>query len=524
MPTHPTIESMQQHAAMQGGKCLSKEYWDDISRLMWMCAKGHVWESPWHVISRGAWCPGCAKEEAKEERKKARQEKYLEALQKYSNEKGGECLSNEFIDIFTKMQFRCSEGHLFETCFLNIKRKSWCPECYKNKIRKKQFEKIKKNAIEKEGECLSNEYKSKKTKTQFRCKEGHKWFTTPQSVINGYWCPECGKKKAIEHRKLKIDVFQKIAAERGGRLLSENYITSSLKLLWECSEGHQWCAAGNMVKFGNWCPYCAGQHKTIKDMQEIAAKHGGKCLSDEYINGITKLEWQCSEGHVWKATQVSVENNNNWCPTCGRISTSRKLFDNIETYKKIASERGGKLLSDTYNGCFEPLLWECEKGHQWYANGTLIKNHKSWCPYCRVDNAKTIKDMQELVAKRGGKCLSEKYVNNKTKLNWQCSEGHIWEATPNNIILNHWCPECRRKTIMEKQKDSIEIYRKIAIERGGKLLSDVYIRCDSPLLWECEKGHQWKAKPERVKNQQSWCPQCYNIKRKGKRSIEEKAL
>lgn len=53
--------------------------------------------------------------------------------------------------------------------------------------------------------------------------------------------------------------------------------------------------------------------------------------------------------------------------------------------------------------------------------------------------------MQELAKSRGGKCLSDKYINNRTKLRWQCNEGHIWKSTPNSIKNGSWCPICSRR-------------------------------------------------------------------------------
>ena len=47
------------------------------------------------------------------------------------------------------------------------------------------------------------------------------------------------------------------------------------------------------------------------------------------------------------------------------------------------------------------------------------------------------------------------------------------------------------------------------------------------LRWECNRGHRWRASPERVKGGRwrrgTWCPQCYNDRRRfrAKRSIEE---
>ena len=53
-------------------------------------------------------------------------------------------------------------------------------------------------------------------------------------------------------------------------------------------------------------------------MQQIARDRGGKCLSKEYINARTHLEWMCAEGHRWKATPDSVKNKSAWCEKCYR--------------------------------------------------------------------------------------------------------------------------------------------------------------------------------------------------------------
>ncbi|MDA2916404.1 zinc-ribbon domain-containing protein [Nitrospinae bacterium AH_259_B05_G02_I21] len=51
-----------------------------------------------------------------------------------------------------------------------------------------------------------------------------------------------------------------------------------------------------------------------------------------------------------------------------------------------------------------------------------------------------------MAEERGGKCLSDTYVDRSTKLPWQCGKEHIWEATPSNIInRKSWCPTCARE-------------------------------------------------------------------------------
>jgi len=44
-----------------------------------------------------------------------------------------------------------------------------------------------------------------------------------------------------------------------------------------------------------------GRRLTLEDQQKRAALKGGKCLSTEFINNATKMEWQCSLGHTWWA-------------------------------------------------------------------------------------------------------------------------------------------------------------------------------------------------------------------------------
>lgn len=54
---------------------------------------------------------------------------------------------------------------------------------------------------------------------------------------------------------------------------------------------------------------------------------------------------------------------------------------------------------------------------------------------------------------------------------------------------------------------------KIANERGGECLSDVYIDSQTHLMWKCAVGHVWRAKPNNIKNG-TWCPNC-KYKKKG---------
>jgi thiol-disulfide isomerase/thioredoxin len=234
-----------------------------------------------------------------------------------------------------------------------------------------KLKELQKIATVRGGQCLSESYISATKKIKWRCAKGHVWETIPGVVLRGGWCPYC----AGVH-KLSIPVMQKLAEKKGGKCLSTEYVDTTTKLSWRCREGHVWTSAPANIIAGNWCPYCAGNLKlTIEDMQSIAEKRGGKCLSNKYFNVDAKLEWQCRKGHVWKTTPNSIKSGN-WCPYC-----SRKAKHTIEEMYKIAEERGGKCLSIQYVNVFTKLKWRCGKGHVWEATPHHV-SLGTWCPYC----------------------------------------------------------------------------------------------------------------------------------------------
>jgi hypothetical protein len=308
-----------------------------------------------------------------------------------------------------------------------------------------------------------------------------------------------------------ITDMQEYASYHGGKCLSKEYIDLKSPMTWRCEKGHTWDTGFRIIQQGGWCPVCEKKQNNearLKELKLIAKERGGKCVSAEYTNSRAKLKFKCSEGHIWMMNSHSIKAGQ-WCPKCGIERRSEKRRNSIVIFQNIALKRGGKLLSENYKNGHSKLLWECSEGHQWYADGAMVLHAESWCPYC-AGLHKTIKDMQILAEKRGGKCLSAKYIDASTKLKWKCSKGHIWETAPYNILDNCWCPTCGTEIMKEKEKDDIEKYRKVATRNGGKLLSETYVNNRTPLLWECKKGH---ARPVNVFHAESWCPYCYgNVK------------
>ncbi len=277
-----------------------------------------------------------------------RQIYYFNILKEHVAKKRGKCLSDEYINNYTKLKFQCGEGHIWMIRPNTIISKGgWCLECKREEENRFYLNKLKIFMIEKGGKCLSDIYINNHTKLEFQCDKGHIWKAEPKAIINsGKWCQICN----IDNQRNNIDDIIEIAKNRGGKLLTKVYKNNRQKLEFECAEGHIWFVNYSNLKNGTWCSTCADlNHRlTYKErlnafnlIKKIVEEKGGKCLSvlEEYRNIISKLEFQCNKGHKWK-TSASCIKRNHWCSICGQ-SISEKIF-------RIIME---KVFNTTFSSC-----------------------------------------------------------------------------------------------------------------------------------------------------------------------------
>ena len=120
----------------------------------------------------------------------------------------------------------------------------------------------------------------------------------------------------------------------------------------------------------------------------------------------------------------------------------------LKKMRQLARTRGGLCLSDLYINSKSKLWWQCAKGHRWQATPFSVKIRKSWCPECANNVPHGIEKMQFLAHAKEGKCLSNEYINSKIPLRWQCKNGHRFRATADSVIQGSWCRKCIFKSIV----------------------------------------------------------------------------
>jgi len=495
---------LQEIAKSKGGAWVSGEFKGEKHRLTWRCANGHEWMAKPGMIRTGRWCPECSTGRGERQARVAFEHIFFAKFPRTKpdwllnsrgrkmeldgyNSKLGVAFEHQGEQHFEDNYFNLSKGSLRQrrqddavkrrlckqhgVALLSVPEigsrlkikdlesfiRKWANrnlahvkvnlakvdylEAYKDNEGPKVLRTLKSIATQRGGRCLEVVYIGSQAGHRFECKEGHVWSAKPYDVRNGAWCLKCYHKDAGVARRTPVAKLDAHAKALGGKLITRVSLGSRSKCEWECKNGHRWKAPANSILQGTWCPEC--RKWTESELREIAASNGGDLLDKDFRGAAQKMEWKCSKGHVWSAVGYRVASGS-WCPACAGVVRST-----IEDMRKIAAERNGSCLSYDYTGAHSKLEWLCHKGHKWKASPSTIKQG-SWCPSCfrerlsKVNRVPPIEFLIKLAARHGGRLRSEVNMGSRVKHEWECEKGHRWMAKPTTVQQGYWCSQCAR--------------------------------------------------------------------------------
>lgn len=114
----------------------------------------------------------------------------------------------------------------------------------------------------------------------------------------------------------------------------------------------------------------------------------------------------------------------------------------LNEMNELASDKGGRCLSNLYLGYHGKIKWQCQFNHPvWEASPAKIKDGR-WCPTCSGRIKKTIEEVSVFARSRGFKLISSEYINTNSKLVWECTQGHHWSASYDSVSRGSGCSVC----------------------------------------------------------------------------------
>lgn len=238
----------------------------------------------------------------------------------------------------------------------------------------------------------------------------------------------------------------------------------------------------------------------------IAQVHDGRLLEPAYLGTALAHRFRCGKGHRFAAFPHSLFRGG-WCGACS--ADSRKL--GLSRAHEVAHTKGGVCLSKRYTGVKDKLRWQCHLGHHWMAPLDTV-GRGAWCHACahQLGPDEMLILVRAAARARGGRLLSPRYVNGRTKLDFRCRAGHEWSAAPSHVLSGTWCPRCAGHGTPAEQ---LERLRRFAEQQGGQLLSDQYVSSATKVRLRCSLGHEWSAVPSSL-FQGHWCGRCAHLRRR----------
>jgi len=386
-----TLEKMRAIAKERGGECLTVEHLKAKDKFRFRCSEGHEWPAHSGAIRGGTWCEKCSNRNSRGEQltrlifEAIFETQFPKARPKWLRSSSGVLLEldgySEKMGLAFEYQGQQHYGH--EPLF----------------HRTKSFERQEKRDEEKRLLVKNSSIKIllieipffRDNKTVDEAVQFIKNILLNQGVEFDDREKISIDPSALYSGDLKAKV-EKIITKRGGSLLSEGVLGSTIKVKVECKNGHKWDVTPSKLENGRWCDECR-REKQSKDMllsidvyHAKAKERKGRFLSTENLGVGVKHEWECHIHGSFKATPRDVlfgKNGGTWCPKCGQEKSRRTRRDHtFESVKAYAINLGGNCLSESYDSGRQKLRFRCSCGHEWLCLPVSMLNQETWCNKC----------------------------------------------------------------------------------------------------------------------------------------------
>ena len=173
------IDYIKAIAAKRNEVCLDNKYEKSSSKLLFSCAKGHLFRMSWDHYKQGHSCMKCF----------GTPKYHIHQVCIYMDKFGYRCLSDKYKNVLSKLDVRCPKGHTFKMSFSVFKRGHRCPKCMGNQ--RKTINEIIQIAQSRGEKCLSKSYKNSIEKLLFECQFGHKFKMSWAHYSKGHSCKLC---------------------------------------------------------------------------------------------------------------------------------------------------------------------------------------------------------------------------------------------------------------------------------------------------------------------------------------------
>lgn len=433
--------------------------------------------------------------------------------------RGGKLLSTEVSGLEQDYEFSCSEGHTFQLAGSTVVRNSsWCKECGEIWVTPKKIESLVKS---RGGTLLEPIPKDAKSRTTILivCSLGHEFENDWQHMSpprNG-WCSTCSKGSKSEElarttfRQLFGAPFRKARPKwlrnSRGRQMELDGFEESLSLAFEY-QGRQ-----HFENVGIYSSDAQLKQRIVddKDKARLCRENGVTLIILNWDTEIYEFpkeiqaQLRNARPDLLESTDFSIQIN---------FDLAFIRDDRIEELRKALLSRNLTLMSEkwidvTYR--YEISCNVCFHEFRQAARSYLNSRKVAGCKKCAMkvtaqevgERKLGVEALLKIAEKNGGRCISQEYINVKTRYDWICSKGHEFCRSLDSMqSKGSFCSPCSNGVPV------IGDLRDFAIAKGGSLVSDAYIKGTTLYKWRCSQGHNITRSWNQMKIIKTFCVRC----------------
>lgn len=506
----------------RGGELPKGNQRDEAKRILVRCDKGHEWHAYSYNVLKGCWCPhpACCGPRISKGRAAKTLETQKKRIQVLVNERQGHWPKQIYKNNSTPLSLVCKNGHEFSMRPDAVLQGSWCPRCAGKVPASERLAELQQIAIKRGGELLSAEYKPK-ARLHWRCSVGHTWWSSSGSVRDQRsWCPYCAGCAPLDEAEL-FGRISTLAEQKGGGLIGLRRVSIRVgkkewRAVMRCASNHEWEARVHHLLGGVWCPTCnmpGTREKVCRQILEhllgapfqkrrpdwLRTSKGRKAELDGY-NEYLRLAFEYHGQQHY--THVPFFHS-------GGNSLAKRVEDD-RLKREACQVRGITLLEVSINiplaALQEYLVDQIAKLRPDLLS--VLNAERFDIESARTGKENNLQENKDIARSRGGRCLSSTYVDNSTKMEWECSEGHRWFASTSSVKQGgSWCPQCSYKRISESKTTPIDEVESLCQSLNLCLHGTEKKANRLHYSVSCGKGHSWLTDLSRLKDGRG-CQKC----------------
>ena len=368
------LEDIRKMAESKGGELLSTKYLGIKSKYKFKCAEGHIWSA----LPIGTWCGKCKG-----------QGKGIEDIRAMATKRGGQLLSEVFIGVDKKYDFKCSVGHSFTMTFSKMQGGQWCSICSKGSKSEElvrvvmeqifgvEFKRVRPSWLKNDRNVpMELDGYSQDLKIAFEY-QGRQHYETMAFLVDQ------DLKRIQKNDKLKA----KVCKERGVSLFifthEQNY-RKFPKIAFD--QAKKFGIPVESYDFEQIIDFDRAYIRTdkLEELRERTASKSLKLLSKKWlgVEHFYKVECQVCKNAYEVAGTAFMGRKINGCRFCSLATNYNKSTLSIEIPISFAKKHKGQLLDSEYKNMHAPMRWKCQKGHEFTARFNNMVRRDEFCAIC----------------------------------------------------------------------------------------------------------------------------------------------